>query len=226
MKLAIISDIHGNLPALDAVLNDLPAIDSIICSGDVVGYYPDVNEVCARLREIDAFVIRGNHDAYVIGGLDPDPAKTSVYRTNWTRSQLEDSYLHWLTNLPIEMRFRLDDLFLTIRHASPWDEETYLYKDSPQLAEISLGRNEMLVLGHTHRPMSVKVDKGMLVNPGSVGQPRDWNPLASYIILDAVTKDIEVRRVAYNVYAFQKRLKSLNWDKTAIEILNRRREES
>ena len=223
MKLAIISDIHGNLPALDAVLNDLPTIDSIICSGDIVGYYPDVNEVCARLREIEAFVIRGNHDGYVIGELDP--GKTLVYRTNWTRLHLADTHLRWLSSLPIEMRFCRDDLFLTVRHASPWDEETYLYKDSPQLAEVSLEGNEMLVLGHTHHPMSVLQEgKGMLVNPGSVGQPRDWNPLSSYIILDTATKGIKVRRVAYDVCAFQERLQSLNWDKAAIEILHRRRE--
>lgn len=221
MKIAIVSDIHGNLPALQAVLDDMPAVDVLVCCGDVVGYYPDVNEVCTQLRETNAFVIRGNHDAYVIGELYPNPTKSMAYRVDWTRSQLSDFNLRWLRVLPLELRFRWGNLSLIVRHASPWDEETYVYADSPCLAKIALNKEEILVLGHTHHPMLVQAGKGMLINPGSVGQPRDWNPQASYVILETVTKSAEIRRVAYNVCAFQKRLESLGWDRTTIEILSR-----
>jgi putative phosphoesterase len=221
VKIAILADIHGNLPALQAVLNDMPAVNSLICCGDVVGYYPDVNEVCSQMRTINAFVIRGNHDAYVVGGLNPEPTKRSFYRIDWTHSRLSDSHRHWLSGLPIELSFSWGNLSVTVRHASPWDEETYLYPDSPDLAKISLEKDEILILGHTHHPMLVKVGEGILINPGSVGQPRDWNPQASYAILQTESKSIEHKRVAYNVAELQRRLKSLSWEESAINILSR-----
>lgn len=222
MKIAILADIHGNLPALQAVLNDMPVVDGLICCGDVVGYYPDVNEVCAQLRNINAFVVRGNHDAYVIGELQPDPARRSVYRVDWTQSRLTISHRCWLASLPVELRFCWGNLSVTVRHASPWDEETYLYPDSPDLAKISLEKNEILILGHTHHPMANKAGEGMLINPGSVGQPRDWNPQASYAILETQTGSIEHKRVPYNVVEFQQRLESLGLDEAVVKILSRR----
>ena len=221
MRIAILADVHGNLPALEAVLNDVPAVDVFICCGDVVGYYPDVKEVGARLREINAFVVRGNHDAYVIGELDPDPTKLFAYRVDWTRSQLSGSHLRWLMTLPIELRFRWDNLSLIVRHASPWDEETYLYADSPDMAKVSLKKDEILVLGHTHHPMLIQAGNGVVLNPGSVGQPRDWNPQASYAVLETRSRSIEHRRVSYNVTEFQRRLESLGWDEAMIRILSR-----
>jgi putative phosphoesterase len=223
VKVAVISDIHGNLPALQAVLSDMPPIDMIVCCGDVVGYYPDINEVCALLRRINVFAVRGNHDAYITGELQPDPSKAIVYRTEWTRRQLDLIHLQWLKSLPIEMRFQWDHLTLIVRHASPWDEETYLYADSPGLVKIPVEKNEMLILGHTHHSMLKKVGDGIVLNPGSVGQPRDWNEQGSYAIVETMSKNTEIRRVAYDVRAFQKRLKSLSWDRAAIEILSRRR---
>ena len=223
LKIAVMSDIHGNLPALQAILADMPSIDMMVCCGDVVGYYPDVNEVCALLREMNVFTVRGNHDAYVSGELQPDPSKAIAYRTKWTREQLDPIHLSWLKSLPIEMRFNWDHLGLIVRHASPWDEETYLYEDSPRLVEIPVKLNEILVVGHTHHPMLKRVGNGIVLNPGSVGQPRDWNENASYAILETISKFAEIKRVRYNVPALQKRLESLSWDKATIQILSRQR---
>lgn len=223
MKVAVISDIHGNLPALQAVLSDMRSIDMIVCCGDVVGYYPDINEVCALLRRINVFAIRGNHDAYVTGELQPDPSKSIAYRTEWSRRQLDLIHLQWLKSLPIEMRFQWRHLTLIVRHASLWDEETYLYADSPGLAKLSVKEDEILVVGHTHHPMLKSVENGVVLNPGSVGQPRDWNEQSSYAIVETTSKDTEIRRVAYDVRAFQRRLESLSWDRAAIEILSRRK---
>lgn len=86
MKLAIIADIHGNKPALEAVLRAAPPVDAWICAGDVVGYYPDVNEVCEILYGLRAFVVRGNHDAYVTRELLPNDQRAAAYRTDWTRN--------------------------------------------------------------------------------------------------------------------------------------------
>jgi putative phosphoesterase len=223
LKVAVLADIHANLPALEAVLEDLPPVDARVICGDIVGYYPDADPVCDLLRGLDAHVIRGNHDAYVIGALAPAPEYAAAYKTDWTRAHLSAVNLRWLAGLPVELSFRWDDLKVTARHASPWDEESYLYADSPRLAEVVLQRGEMLLLGHTHHPMQVAAGEGRILNPGSVGQPRDWNPLASYAVLDTRERTAQLRRVAYDVGAFQARLKALGWDATLIDILSRRK---
>ena len=223
VKFAVLSDIHGNRPALEATLADLSFVDKILCCGDIVGYYPDVNEVCEILQEREVFAIRGNHDAYVLGLLEPDPAKREKYYTDWTRSHLSEDSRRWLASLPEERKINADELSLHLRHASPWDEETYIYPDSPLLAKISLKRNEVLILGHTHHAMLMRAGEGLVLNPGSVGQPRDWNPMAGYALIDTMSGHIEHRRVTYDVKGFQTRLQSLGWDATLIEILSRKK---
>jgi putative phosphoesterase len=221
MRVAILSDIHGNLSALQAVLIDVESADVVICCGDLVGYYPDVNEVCAALRNVNAWVIRGNHDAYVLGALDPKPDKALKYQTEWTRQKLSGENSHWLAALPVEIDFVWNGLNVKMRHASPWDEETYLYPDSHKLEEISLSKDDIYVFGHTHHPMLVRAGEGMVLNPGSVGQPRDWNPQASYALIETGVRNIVIRRVHYNVNAYQERLWALGWDEELIKILSR-----
>jgi putative phosphoesterase len=222
MRIGLLADIHANLEALKAVLADMGSVDLCICAGDVTGYYADPNEVCALVRARGIVTIRGNHDAYVGGDLRPDPAKVEAYRTDWTRQALTAQNLEWLRALPKELTMVCDSRTLRVRHANPWDEEGYIYPDSAQLLQrISLGEAEVLVLGHTHRPMVVRDRGGLLVNPGSVGQPRDWNPTACYAILNTASGEVEIRRVAYDVAALQRRLRELEWDPTVIAILGR-----
>ena len=223
MKIGLIADVHANLLALKSVIDDMPSAELWICAGDVVGYYPDINDVCDLLRRLGALVIRGNHDAYVTGNLSPNPDRKSAYRTEWSRENLEPSNLAWLASLPVERTFQMGETSIRVRHASPWDEETYVYPDSPHLNKISLESNEIMILGHTHHPMLVRCGQGTLVNPGSVGQPRDWNPLASYAVLDTDTHETSFRRVSYDVAGLQERLSKLKWDSSTVSILSRTR---
>lgn len=223
MRIGLISDIHANLPALQAVLSELGQIDVLLCAGDVVGYYADVNEVCDKLRECGASVIRGNHDAYVLGLLQPDLERVEAYRTAWTKRILTAENRQWLASLPVELVLRSHGCTVRVRHASPWDEESYLYKDSPRLRDIALARDEVLVLGHTHHPMRLVCGKGLVINPGSVGQPRDWSPRASFAILNTESGNVEFRRVSYEVTSLQQRLTELGWDSSMISILSRTR---
>lgn len=222
--IGLISDIHANLAALDAVLADMPGTDLLLCAGDLVGYYAEPNQVCERVRQAGAICVRGNHDAYVVGALEPDASRREAYRTDWTRQELTAENRAWLTSLPVEQGVTAGDLSIRVRHASPWDEETYLYPDSPRLDEIELGRDERLVVGHTHRPLVRPAGQGVIVNPGSVGQPRDWDPRPSYAILDVASRDIRVARVNYDYQAVQQRLAGLGWPETTIAILGRRRD--
>jgi len=223
MQIGCIADVHGNLPALQAVLAAMPPVDAILCAGDVVGYYPDVNEVCEMLQMIGAYVIRGNHDGYVTGELTPDPSRRVAYRTDWTRDRLTPENLAWLKALPVQMTFNFKAISLVLRHASPWDEETYLYPDSEALNAIDLGENMIYVFGHTHHPMWQNVSKGYVLNPGSVGQPRDYNSHASFALLNTATMDASIFRVDYDVIAYQIRLRKQGWDEATISILNRKR---
>jgi len=122
------------------------------------------------------------------------------------------------------MAFRWGPSRVRVRHANPWDEELYLYPDSEaSLRRIALDPGEFLVVGHTHRPMTVRCGAGLLVNPGSVGQPRDWSPLAAYTILDTLTGEVVSRRVAYDTSTLQDRLTAGGWDPAMVSILTRTR---
>jgi len=223
LRVALISDIHANLPALRAVLHDVSDVDCCICAGDIVGYYPFVNEVCDLIRNSGAHVVRGNHDAFVIDELEPSEEDREVYKVDWTRKQLENQHFKWLGSLPVEMSFHWAERVIKVRHASPWDEESYLYPDSEKLPEIKLNKNEIHVLGHTHHPMKVTCGEGFVVNPGSVGQPRDWNPKAGYAILDTQSGAVEFRRVNYDFGKLQAHLVELCWEPASISILSRER---
>ncbi|MES2706168.1 MAG: metallophosphoesterase family protein [Verrucomicrobiota bacterium] len=222
MRFAVLSDIHSNLPALEAVRAALPAVDGIICCGDITGYYCHPNEVCAILREMNVRTIRGNHDTCITGLADAG-INSEAYRTEWTRHTLLKDHFDWLAALPPELTFTAPDgLTIRVRHASPWDEITYLYPDSHRLNEVVLGKDEWLLCGHTHRPLFHRTAAGgVIANPGAVGQPRDRDPRASWAMLDTVARTFEVHRTEYPVAALQRHLESLHWPRNVIDILSR-----
>ncbi len=222
-RILIIADIHANCDALCAVLDAAGDFDIVLCAGDMVGYYDQPNEVCDLIRSLDnVHVIRGNHDAYVTGALVPDENKRLLYRTDWTRSNLSAEHLDWLEKLEAEAELTVDGLRIVVRHASPWDEESYIYPDSTDaFAKIDLQGNEMLVLGHTHYPLEKVCGQGRLVNPGSIGQPRDRDPRASYAVYDSEDGVLEFYRTPYDVEKCQTRLRSGGWPESTISILSR-----
>lgn len=221
MKAAVLSDIHGNLPALNAVLNDMPDVDVCFICGDLVGYYPDVNEVCKSVRQLNPIIVWGNHDAFVTNKLPYDETKDDLYKIKWTRDTLSAENFSWLSSLPREIDFLWSDIKIKIRHANPWDDETYLYPDSQKLSEIYLRFDEVLLIGHTHHPMLINSGNGKILNPGSVGQPRDWNPKASYAVFNFSANTVEFRRVQYDVKTYQQRLADMGWMSSTIDILSR-----
>jgi predicted phosphodiesterase len=220
--LAAISDLHGNRPALEAVLADLGTVDAVVCLGDLVGYYPDSSWVVERVRALGAVTIRGNHELMTTGTREVPAGRAAYYRTADARRDLSAEQLAWLAALPPSAAIEADGLRVELRHASPWDEETYLYPDS-DLREIALPERRWLLLGHTHYPMRRSAGAGTVANPGSVGQPRDWDPRAAYAVLDTATGAWEQRRVAYDHRAYQRRLEALGLDPGAISLLGRER---
>ncbi|MFC7231919.1 metallophosphoesterase family protein [Saliphagus sp. GCM10025308] len=199
MQIGLCSDVHGNLVALEAVLADLPDVDALVCAGDVVGYNPWPAECVDRLRDLEVPTVMGNHDRAV--------ARETTFRFNamaaagveLARERLTNDQREWLAELPDE-RLAFDGQ-VKIVHGHPADPDRYTYpRDfSPRLLEDE----SVLVLGHTHVQHVERYAEGIIVNPGSVGQPRDGDPRAAYAILDLDALEVETRRVAYDVERVQ-----------------------
>lgn len=199
MKVGVISDVHANRVALDAVLDDMPPADALVCAGDVVGYNPWPAECVEELRNrVDASVM-GNHDRAVVSGTAFAFNSMASAGVEYARRELNDLQREWLAARPdsttaCEGRIR-------IVHGHPDDPDHYTYPEEfgPEL----LGDEDALVMGHTHVQHHESYDEGVVMNPGSVGQPRDGDPRAAYAILDLDDLSVEERRVEYDVGAVQ-----------------------
>lgn len=217
MRYLILSDIHSNLEAFEAVLEDAGPVDQVWCLGDVVGYGPDPNGCVARLRSMDHLCVAGNHDWATVGKLDLSDFNPDAREANlWNRQQLTPSNLAYLESLP-ETLVQGD---FTLLHGSPrhpiWE---YIIYASTAEVNFEHFNTPYCLVGHTHTPvvfrqqnddgqssetLAPQVDQPMhlrserlIINPGSVGQPRDGNPRASYAVLDDEARTFEHRRVAY-----------------------------
>ena len=230
-KYLVISDIHANLPALKAVLETVRSWDEVVVLGDLVDYGPNPGEVIDELRGLEARVVRGNHDHAVAYGVDckcgSDTHWLSVwFRENVTLKLIGDSDRRFLASLPLKLALGLGSLQATLVHAAPSNPlYDYLY---PWLEEervcsmlkgggLRIGRKENAVtcpkgvylVGHTHYQFVRMVRGALIANPGSVGQPRDGDPRASYMLLDSESGRIELGRVKYNVEAVIRSLEVL-----------------
>lgn len=195
MKIGIISDIHGNRVALDAVFADMPSVDTMVCAGDVVGYNPWPSACIEAVREREIPTVMGNHDRAVAAGDAFDFTSMAGAGVEYTRKELDDGEIAWLDSLPDE-RTEFDGR-VKIVHGHPDDPDRYTYPDmfSPDL----LGDEDVLVMGHTHVQAHEIYDGGLVMNPGSVGQPRDGDPRAAYTILDLDAMDVTEHRVDYDI---------------------------
>jgi putative phosphoesterase len=205
VRVLLVSDIHANPWALDAVLADAGPVDHVLCAGDLVNYGPAPRAAVARVAELDATIVQGNHDAAVALGSDPRASARkqplAIAMRNWTREQLAGDAVAWLGSLPGSARWAAGDARFVICHATPQDNR-YDYRLTPQaeddlVHDLTAGVDgDLLVLGHTHLPYVRRLGNLTLVNPGSVGQPLDGDARASYAMWE--DGQITLRRVAYN----------------------------
>lgn len=231
MRYLVLSDIHSNLEALDAVLRASAAqrYDAVLVLGDLVGYGADPNAVVDRLRGLNPrAIVRGNHDK-VAAGLDDaedfNPmAKAAAY---WTRESLTPETLEYVRNLPTGPQI-VDDT-VEICHGSPLDEDQYVVADIDAARSIAAAHTQLCLFGHTHVALSARMDNQRrleieapqghpefvttmhadskyLINPGSVGQPRDGDARAAYAIADVDQKVVTLYRVAYPIEVAQKKI--------------------
>ncbi|MFZ5632775.1 MAG: metallophosphoesterase family protein [Bacillota bacterium] len=197
MKMAVISDIHGNQHALEAVLKDMEkrGVDSVYCAGDLVGYGPRPNETIELIRKNKIPAVMGNYDDAVgnmrlICGCDYRDEKAlrlGEISMTWTKDNTTAENKLWLRNLPAEIRLSASGLGILLVHGSPRALNEYLYEDTAEdyLDELLAGSKAgVLVCGHTHRPYVKRTKAGHVVNAGSVGKPGHGNPNATCVILD------------------------------------------
>ncbi len=203
-KLAVISDIHGNLEALDSVLAQLKGLE-IICLGDFVDYGAEPNEVIERIRGTGARSIIGNHDAAALSGDTSMFNAKAAMSSMWTRTKLTDESRAFLEGLPEEMRVDLDGVGFYFTHGSP-DDRLWEYID-PRTDEGIMGHFldklgvQAMGLGHTHLPYVWRDGNRVVFNPGSVGQPRDGDWRASYALVsvDRAEVGVQIGRAEYDV---------------------------
>jgi predicted phosphodiesterase len=215
LRYLILSDIHANLAALEAVLADAGGkYDAVVNCGDIVGYGPDPDEAVRFSRDRCAAVVRGNHDKAVAGLADldwfNDVARTSI---EWTASQLKHDYSAWLTELP-QGPVEFDGF--TLVHGAPQDEDEYIVDPLDVRHAGSYLTTGVTFFGHTHVQGAFEIHRNgtrilsgpdflaeetsaFLINPGSVGQPRDGDPRAAYALYDTSSRVIALHRVAYDI---------------------------
>lgn len=236
MRYAIISDIHANLEAFLAVLDEIDRseADKVICLGDIVGYGANPNECIEIIKERRIISLIGNHDKAACGLTEPynfNPAARQA--ALWTRGELTPGNKEYLKCLPDE---GLIDGFMIV-HGAPSDPDKYILSEYDALEEFPLLReNKLCFFGHTHvsviyslsgrvvevtRAGQVRLREGVkyLVNPGSVGQPRDRDPRASFLIYDE-PGDAEYGRVSYPIEAAQKKIIERGLDRFLAERLS------
>ena len=227
MRILVISDIHANLTAFETVLKDCQGEwDFVWCLGDVVGYGPDPNECVDRLRELPMLCLAGNHDWAALERLDVRTFNPDARRAaEWTRQTLTPQNTRFLEDLPVT--FVIGEY--TLVHASPrepiWE---YILEPAIAAANFPFFDTPYCLVGHTHQPViySVTDDKAkarsvapryyqqhalngqrQIINPGSIGQPRDHNPDAAYAMLDLDKGLFEHRRIPYDIKAVQERMR-------------------
>lgn len=227
MRYLVITDIHANLEALDVVLADatVRGYDRTLVLGDLVGYGPDPNAVIERVTGLQPYaLVRGNHDKIAFGIDQAEGFNVSARAAaQWTLNALTPAHRDWLINLP-KGPTTVDDC-VEICHGTPFDEDEYIFDELDARRAIDSARQRLCLFGHTHVAMVFRLtgrsigfmdlpstrivldpDAKYLVNPGSVGQPRDSDPRAAYAIFDAGTRQLEMYRLEYPIEHTQQKM--------------------
>jgi putative phosphoesterase len=222
-KIAIISDIHGNLPALDAVLDDISSknVNTIYCLGDLVGYYCFFDKVVQKINELKIQTVLGNHDYAMINNFGViERSKTCTNILRWQLKNASSSTISFLKNLPTHLDISHSKYSIKLVHAGLKDNlDEYLFDVSDSYFENHHFNQDVLVSGHTHLPSYKKFYSGKIwLNPGSVGQPRDGNNKASYLIIDEEL-NTEFVRVSYNYDIVIKAMEQCAFENYISEVL-------
>ena len=207
MKVAVLSDIHSNAEALNAVLKEFPIdISEIWVLGDLIGYYYRSYEVLELLSKFPCRHIAGNHEHYLRQGMI-NSSLLQDYKSKYGSSleislkTLSSEQIAFLNSLPDSLEINIDSKKIMLCHGSPWNNDEYIYPDvkKEKLKEFNNLKADYIFLGHTHYPMKIKEGHKTVINPGSVGQPRNRRPGAHWAIFDTITKEVTFKVTSYSI---------------------------
>ncbi len=240
MRALILSDIHANLEALEAVLADADqrgGFDVVWGLGDLVGYGPDPNACIQRLQEYQLLAVAGNHDYAAIGKLETDLFNdAAAAAAKWTTEQLTPGPVQFLKSLPEVAVVEPFTLVHGSLRSPVWE---YLVSQDAALSTLALLQTQFCLVGHSHIPFLCKEEQGepgfeefpedqvitlddrrWIINPGGVGQPRDGNPKPSYAIYDREANSVERHRVSYDIQATQRKMEDAGLPRRLIDRLD------
>jgi len=186
MRLGIVSDVHGNIEALDIAIEQMGAVDELLCAGDACYQFRFSNEVAARLREVGARYVLGNHEEILLS-----PAGIRAQES----ARVDQELLEWTRSQPSTIQVEVGGKRLLMFHATPWQpNRDYLYPSSPELRKLAAEEADYIIYGHTHYQMARRIGRALVINPGSTGDPRDPNNdfQVSYAVLDTETDAVEI----------------------------------
>lgn len=217
MRIGVISDIHANRVALETVLEAMPPVDRLVCGGDIVGYNPQPAE-CVEIVRGEMTCVQGNHDRAI-----ETPAR---YRSNeaayeglrYAADQLDADQREWLQSLAPSTT--LCEGHIRMVHSHPTNRGQYVRPEGFSALEPHLGEENVLILGHTHIQHHEMVDGTLVVNPGSVGQPRDRDPRAAFAVVDPDAQTVKEHRVSYDIERVQTAIEAAglpSWTGTRLE---------
>jgi len=214
MKLGLISDVHANLPALESVLEDMPEVDQLVCLGDVVGYNPFPAECVDLVQEECEYVLQGNHDREVRNPETYSGNRQAEAGLRYANEELSDEQIEYLLERPEQIE--IGD-FLAV-HSHPENVDEYVFpKDFPRMRPY-LDDYSGIFLGHTHLQHEAVIDDRLVLNPGSVGQPRDGTA-AEYAVVDTETMQSELYTTGYDIQETVREIKDSGLPDAAAERL-------
>jgi putative phosphoesterase len=223
-RVAVITDLHANQPALESALSRIADldVDAVYCGGDLVGYGPHPNEVCSRIEDSAIPTIYGNYD-YAIGRdledcgcayVDRHDRAIGQLSVDWTLAHTNERAKAFMRELPFDLRFELGGKRVRLVHGSPRKVNEYLFEDKPARTFeriAALADCDVLVFGHTHKPWMHEYGGTLFVNCGSVGKPKDGDPRASFAMLTESDAGVAVtiERVAYDALAVAREMRAV-----------------
>lgn len=219
MKIAAISDIHGNIYSLMKVLEDIDEqkVDLVVCLGDLVGYGPHPNEVVSLIKRREMPCIKGNYDASVVDGAFTFIRDTSInsFALPWASEEVRASNKFYLSQLPTELNYDINGVKIKFTHGSPVQINEYLFEDGENTKKVMESLEEdVLVCAHTHIPSYKKFGDKVFINTGSVGKPKIGRPNATYVLIEIKedkTVDVKFRELEYEYKRIVKDAQMLNF---------------
>ncbi len=227
MRILVISDVHGNLEALNEVLK-VPH-DIVLFAGDIVDYGPKPAECIEKIKEIAFKAVRGNHDNAVAFNTDcgcsPSMQELSVASREYTNKVVSKEQVEFLRKLPLKEKFQIGRKTFFLVHASNSDP-LFKYLNPGKVSgeefkkEFDSIKTDFIIYGHTHIPLILRgITNSIIINPGSVGQPRDDDPRASCAVIDTERDSVEINRIEYDIKKVEKQIKEANLPEPLISIL-------